>query len=229
MSTRLKIGVPLLLLLVVVLGIATAAAQTVTVSSPTASVGETFTVDVSVSGVTNLASFQFDIKYDPSVISFVSAEKGDAISDWAIFSSKSVASDEIRVVAVTTDYSKVVTGSGVIAKLKFTAVAAGSSTLDINDGKLSDTSAKPISASWVDGSVTVTTPTTPTTTTTTTTTVTPTPTTWTCNVVDLKTSVTVSATDGSGFTYKFLGVDVECSDALAVSYTHLTLPTNREV
>ena len=212
MSTRLKIGVPLLLLLVV-LGIATAAAQTVTVSSPTASVGETFTVDVNVSGVTNLAGFQFDIKYDPSVISFVSVEKGDAISDWAYIFSNPVASDEIRIVA-TAFTGTPLTGSGVIAKLKFTAVAAGSSTLDINDGKLSDTSAKPISASWVDGSVTVTAPTTPTTTTTTTTTVTPTPTTWTCNVVGLKTSVTVSATDGSGFTYKFLGVDVECSDAL---------------
>ena len=124
----------------------------VKVETKTTSIG-TFTVNVMVTNVTDLAGFQFDIKYNSSILNFVSASKGDSISDWSIFSATKVDDDEVRIVASYTGTP--LTGSGVIAILTFNATSAGETTLDINDGKLSDASVNPINASWMDGYVEV--------------------------------------------------------------------------
>ena len=123
----------------------------VKVETKTSSI-RTFTVNVMVTNVTDLAAFQFDIKYNSSLLEFISASKGDSIADWSIFNASKIADNEIRVVASAFTASPL-TGSGVIAKLTFNATSPGETTLDINDGKLSDASANPISASWVDGYV----------------------------------------------------------------------------
>jgi hypothetical protein len=48
-----------------------------------------------------------------------------------------------------------VSGSGYVAKIGFETTGSGTSTLDICDGKLADTSADEIPAIWTDDGVTV--------------------------------------------------------------------------
>jgi hypothetical protein len=100
-----------------------------------------------------LAGFQFDVVYNQSIIEFVSAEKGDAIADWGIFSSSNVSANEVRMVASYLG-GTTLTGSGTLAVLTFNATAEGLSLLTI-DGLLTNTTAEEIPAVWIDGLVEV--------------------------------------------------------------------------
>jgi hypothetical protein len=124
------------------------------VSSKTAVLGEKLQIEVEIANVTDLAGFQFDVIYNQSIIEFLFAEKGDAISDWKYLGFNPVAYNEVRVLA-TRFGGTAFNGSGTIAVLTFQVIAEGDSILDINDGLISDLDGQEIAATWVDGFVEV--------------------------------------------------------------------------
>jgi hypothetical protein len=124
---------------------------TVSIPQKEVSLGQ-FNVEVSIANVTDLASFQFDLAYNQSILEFVLAEQGDAVADWGIFSFNQTA-NKVRIVATYfggTSFS----GSGTLAILTFNATSEGSSLLSI-DGLLCNSAGEEILAGWIDGFVEV--------------------------------------------------------------------------
>ena len=118
-------------------------------SEVTADVGETFTVEIWVDGVTDLSAWEFKLRYDTNVLAFPpEVAEGDFLS--------SVGTTDFRV-TTSTMYSYVqvacalqepvgASGSGVLATITFTVLGGypGKTDLDLFDTKLYDIDLNPI-------------------------------------------------------------------------------------
>lgn len=115
-----------------------AASISVTPSALNVTVGQTFSVDVFISGVSDLYAFQFDIGYDPSILSAGAISEGAFLLEggstlWdtgSINNSGGVIDDtfgSLQSIVPGVD------GSGVLASINFTALAAGSSNISLFD------------------------------------------------------------------------------------------------
>jgi hypothetical protein len=119
-------------------------------ASDSVSVGEIFTIPVSVSGTAGLTSYQFDLSFNPSVLEVLSFD--DSTTDFA-----TVASDEggfltgitgfidnsAGVVSGIADSMSFVSGPGLtpggtIADVTFEALASGTSDLTLSNAYLTD-------------------------------------------------------------------------------------------
>jgi hypothetical protein len=137
------------------------AVRATTLSAPflTVGVGDTFTVHISISDASDLAFFQFDLGFDPSIVRSdpAGASAGaDLSSDWFFTSPGAVdnGAGAVLGVSASTGFSSL-NGDGVIADLQFTALAPGTSPLDLSSVflNLSDTGFQ-----VSDGQITVTGP-----------------------------------------------------------------------
>jgi hypothetical protein len=109
--------------------------QAITISAPflIVDVGDTFTVEISVTDAADLAFFQFDLAFTPSI---VEADTGGATpganlnADWFFTSPGAVdnLNGDIVGVSASSGFSTL-NGSGVIANLEFTALSPGISPL----------------------------------------------------------------------------------------------------
>ncbi len=139
------------------------AIPTVSVGSATQVVGDTFTIPVSVSGVTDLQAFQFDLSYDGTVLSVLSftdvgtdfeaaaTAGGGFLTGITGFSSSGLLSgvaDSMSGLITGTG----LTGNGVIVNVEFNALMAAVSPLTLSNVILNFTDQPDLS----NGQVTVT-------------------------------------------------------------------------
>lgn len=101
-------------------------------------VGDTVTIDVAISGASDLYGYQFDLNFDPALLSVGASTEGALLSAGGatFFVSGSIGSGQI---AATADTLLTATsgenGDGILASLSFTAIGVGSSALSL-DGVL---------------------------------------------------------------------------------------------
>jgi hypothetical protein len=122
--------------------------------------GPSFTVDVVIEDVTDLGSFQFDVTYEPSVVTVDDVVLGDFLGSTG--RDVSVIGPDIDneggVISFEAGSSGIGPGAnetGVLATITFNAVGLGSSALHLENVRVTRTSGSAIPVVIQDGSVTV--------------------------------------------------------------------------
>ena len=108
-------------------------------------VGENVTVDIAVSGVTDLAAWEVTIKYDPTVVSFYSYQK----TDWLDSTGRTQSCPSAIITNYTSTFATAkfgcgslnltpdgVAGGSVVAHATFTTNATGTSNLELLSAEL---------------------------------------------------------------------------------------------
>jgi hypothetical protein len=135
-------------------------ALTIDPVSSSVNVGNSVTLDVNVSDVTNLYAFQFDLSFAPGTLSTVSIVEGSFLPTvGATFFIPGTIDNVGGTVASTADTllgsGPGVNGSGTLAILTLTGLAPGTSSIGLSNVMLLNSSLGPISASLKNGSVMV--------------------------------------------------------------------------
>ena len=127
------------------------AEPTISAGSATVGVGDTFTIQVSISGAEGLSTWQFDLAFDPMILKANSVSEGalTLLSAGDIYNN----SGPINVLSgsfMAADLNELL--EGVLAVIEFKALAAGNSPLELLDVQLGFDQT---TADLEDGSVTV--------------------------------------------------------------------------
>ena len=128
----------------------------VTVNAPEVAT-DSFDATIDITNVASMNGGQFDLSFNSSVVNVTGVYDGSVggttvpISEWRFMDA-----DTIRVIFKLSGDDGV-SGSGYVTKIGFAITGSQSDTsiLDIFDGKLADTSADEIPATWTDDEVTV--------------------------------------------------------------------------
>jgi general secretion pathway protein D len=128
----------------------------------TVSAGNDLTLDVNISGVADLYAFQLDLSFSPTVLAAASTTEGSFLpSGGATFFIPGTIDNIGGTISATADTLigpiPGVSGSGTLAELTFTAIAAGTTSIDLSNVTLLDSSFNPISINLDSGTVVVTT------------------------------------------------------------------------
>jgi hypothetical protein len=125
----------------------------------TTTVGTNFSVDITVEGVTDLASYEWQLTFDPALVAFVEVTNGPFLGSTgrSVFCPPPIITPgSVRFGCATTGISPAPPGgAGVLSTVTFTAVAPGTSALALAFVSLSDPLANDIPAQVFDGSVTI--------------------------------------------------------------------------
>ena len=129
-------------------------------ATTTAGVGDSVTVDITASGAETLFGFQFNIEYDPSILSFESISEGTFLNNNGADSTfcvtpKTDTAGLVKNYACTRIQKGEVTGTGTLARATFTALSAGTSTITLKNVKFANSKAEEISSSVSSGQVAV--------------------------------------------------------------------------
>lgn len=151
---------PALLFVLTFLATPAPAVAVVSVQSASVNAGQTFSIDVEISNVTDLVAFQFDLGFNPTLLAATTASEGSFLpGGGATFFIAGSIDNVVGSVAATADtlLSTVsgVAGSGTLATFVFTALAQGTGTIDLSDLILLDSTLSAISAATVSASVIV--------------------------------------------------------------------------
>lgn len=139
-------------------------AGTLSVAGPASNpnAGDTFEVDVNISGITDLYAFQFDLTFDPTVLAADSVTEGAFLpSGGTTFFIPGTIDNVGGDVSANSDTLIAaipgVTGSGTLVEFEFTALGAGTSALTFANEILLDSSLNDITAdsTFQNGSITV--------------------------------------------------------------------------
>jgi hypothetical protein len=135
-------------------------ALTIDPASSTANVGNSLTLDVDISNVTNLYAFQFDLSFAPGTLSSVSIVEGSFLPTvGATFFVPGTIDNVGGTVASTADTllgpGPGVNGGGTLAILTLTGLVPGTSSIGLSNVMLLNSSLGPISTSLQNGSVMV--------------------------------------------------------------------------
>jgi len=130
------------------------------VTNPNA--GDTFTVEVTVTGITDLYAFQFDVSFDPALLSAVAVSEGAFLPGGGTTFFIPGTIDNVGG-AISGNADALigaipgVSGDGVLAEFQFTALAPGTSALSFANRILLDSSLNDITANttFQNGSVTI--------------------------------------------------------------------------
>jgi cohesin domain-containing protein/PEP-CTERM motif-containing protein len=135
----------------------------VSVSAPgSATVGSTITVDVTITGATDLYAFQLDLGFDPSVLAATSVTEGSFLTGAGstiffpgtidnVLGSMSNNADTL-VAAIPG-----VTGDGILLAIQFSVIGTGTSSLTPENLLLLDSNFNLLNASSVDATITAST------------------------------------------------------------------------
>jgi hypothetical protein len=122
-------------------------------------VGDTVTLDISVSSVTDLYGYQFDVEYDPSVLEYISLTDGAFLTDTStqpFCMAPDATSGILNNIACTkTGDVGGVSGSGLLKRITFKALAIGTSNVVISNAKLVNSAPETISAQVLSGQISV--------------------------------------------------------------------------
>jgi hypothetical protein len=121
---------------------------------------DSFTVDIKITDVTDLFGFQFDLTFDPSLLSVNDVTEGPFLpSGGPTFFIPGDFTTTPGVITITGDSLLAavpgVTGNGVLAHILFSATAAGTSSLTLSDVLLQDSNLEDIATSLLGGRVVV--------------------------------------------------------------------------
>ena len=128
-------------------------------SSQTVDINDEPSVDIDIVEISGLYGFQFDLSYDPTILEYVSLEKGTFIGDtdsvfWQEFDTSTPGL--IKNIAATRIVPGVsVSGSGTLVRITFKAIDSGTSPIRIENLALSDMDANEISSTAQDGEIIV--------------------------------------------------------------------------
>jgi general secretion pathway protein D len=152
------------ILLMAICGCVSAGATVIAVAPPSGnvSVGDVFTTSVNVDNISDLYAFQFDLTFDPSMISAISVLNGLFLSSPADGTFIPGAIDKSSgLVSATADFilgpGPGVTGDGTLAIFQFTALKVGMSLISVPSASviLLDSNLNDIPFTTSDGSVVV--------------------------------------------------------------------------
>jgi hypothetical protein len=126
-------------------------------ASSTVNVGSSISYDINISNVTDLYAYQFDLNFNPAIVSAVSITEGSFLTSFFIPGAIDNTGGTIAGSADSlTGPGPGVSGSGTLAILTLQGVASGSSNINLMNVILLDSSLSPISnVSLQSGSVTV--------------------------------------------------------------------------
>lgn len=137
----------------------TTAGISVSPATKTVSNGETFTLDVTITGAQDLFGFQFDVEFDSSILEFVTWGEGGFLSNNGennIFCVDHIVQDGfVKNMACTRLGRGSVEGDGVLQTLTFKAIGTGTSQVNLPKVLLANSKAEAINADVSNGEVTV--------------------------------------------------------------------------
>src|SRR5262249_18865745 len=129
-------------------------------SSKTVTQGDSFTLDVSIAGAVDLYGFQFDVEFNPLVLTATDVTEGPFLATGG--STLFFPGDFTTTPGLIsfnggslTGLVPGVSGGGVLAHLSFTATQAGSSAITLSNGLFVDSALVEIAAALVGGDVTI--------------------------------------------------------------------------
>lgn len=122
--------------------------------------GSTFDLMINVSDVVDLYAWQFDISFDPTILSAQQILEGSFLSSaGSTFFIPGFIDNTTGTISFTADSlvgsAEGVTGSGVLATVEFQSLSAGTSTVDLSNVGLLDSSLSDISSGAAGGTVKV--------------------------------------------------------------------------
>jgi general secretion pathway protein D len=107
----------------------------ITAGSATVTVGNTFTIPISITDAVDLTSFQFDLSFDPAILqaNVAGATAGALLpGDW-FFTSPGAVDNTLGEILGVSASGSAVSGSGDLANIEFTALAVGVSALTLSN------------------------------------------------------------------------------------------------
>jgi len=129
-------------------------------------VGDTVTVDVLVGDVSDLYGAALEISFDPTLLEVVDADaaepgiqigEGDCpVPDFVVQNTVDNAAGVINYDVISLNPTPPCNGGGLVAKITFRALAAGTSPVQFNSQLLSNTGAEAINVATEDGAIEVT-------------------------------------------------------------------------
>ena len=129
-------------------------------SSTTTPLGSTVSVNVNVSGLTDLYAFQFDIAFNPAVLSAVSVTEGGLFSSVGVFFTPGTIDNTTGMITFISDSlsgpGPGISTNGTLAQITFTSFAPGLSGINLANVILLDSSLNNIAATTSGTSITVT-------------------------------------------------------------------------
>jgi hypothetical protein len=130
-------------------------------SLPVHSVGSLFDVFVDISSVTDLYAFQFDISFDPAILSAASVTEGSFLNGGGLtfFISGTINNIAGSITSIADTFLSPlpgVSGSGTLADLKFQALAVGTSSIGLSNVTLLNSTLSEIVFNLNNGSASVT-------------------------------------------------------------------------
>ena len=114
--------------------------------------GQDFTLDVDITGVTNLYAYQFSVSYDPRVIGLVSASNGTFLAGDRGLNPGTIDNSTGLIGPISDSLAGAVpgiSGSGTLASLTFAALTPGVAIVDPIDLQLFDSNFDPIASNRV--------------------------------------------------------------------------------
>jgi hypothetical protein len=128
-------------------------------ASAEANQGDTITLEVMVSDVTDLFGFQFDINYNNEVLEFQKAQQGTFLNNNGAENTFCVdyktSPGLVKNIVCTRFGSLGLEGSGLLETLTFKAIATGESDITLANVKLADPKASLIALTTLNGKVVV--------------------------------------------------------------------------
>jgi general secretion pathway protein D len=162
LSTRV-VRITLLLGIVLTMNIlSVSAAPILSIEPPSQGVrpGQSFSLDVHITGVTDLYAFQFDLAFNPAVLSAGSITEGAFLPSGGVTSFIPGTIDNTAGSITFTADTLIgaipgVSGSGIFATIDFQALALGTSAITLSNVILLDSNLAEITVNTVDGNVSV--------------------------------------------------------------------------
>ena len=114
-------------------------------------VGDTFSVNIKLDDVSDLAGFQFKLYWNPSVLAFDHDVLGNIWSQYFLWKRENNNQEGYYYNLFTKKSSPSFNGNGVLAQIYFKVINPGMSPLDLRDTKLSDSNALAITHEVKDG------------------------------------------------------------------------------
>jgi general secretion pathway protein D len=132
------------------------ASAVVTVQPGPLGVGQIFTADIDISGVTDLYAFQFDVSFAPQVIAATAVTEGNFLSlGGGTFFFPGTVNNSAGTISFIADSllgpGSGVSGSGVLAHVMFHGVGQGMSPISLSNLEFLDSTLSPIVVSAVAG------------------------------------------------------------------------------
>ena len=145
MRVRVALVVTCLVLAALPISAYAVAVPTITASSATVNVGDTFHILISISSPTEVDSWQFDLAFTASLLKANSVTEGSFLSEsgtkTTLFSPGVIDNGTGHITLVTDSFVDLPpgpSGSGVLADISFTALAPGVSPLTLSNVFLND-------------------------------------------------------------------------------------------